>query len=875
MSAVAQPSGTVTLVFTDIEGSTRLLDDLGQDGYRDALADHREVIREAFGRYGGYEVDNQGDSFFYAFATATGAVGAVREAMAALGGGPIAVRVGVHTGQPGLDPPKYVGLDVHTAARIMAVGHGGQVVLSQSTRDLLDDSFALSDLGEHRLKDLSGPRRLYQLGADRFAPLKTLHRTNLPVPAAAFVGRERELDELGALLREGKRLLTLTGPGGVGKTRLALQAVAEAADSFPDGVWWVPLASLRDPGLVLSSVALALGVPEQPDRGLEETLIDVLSAGRAVLLLDNLEHLLPDAAASVATLRDARGATVVVTSRERLQLSGEHVYAVAPLAAPEAVELFCARTAALGFDTADADSVAELCSRLDNLPLAVELAAARAGLLAPAEILSRLGGRLDRLKGGRDADPRQQTLRATIAWSHDLLDSPERELFAALAVFTGGATIDAVEAVCNADLDVLTSLFDKNLVRRTGERVWMLETVREFASEQFAARPTADELGDRHAEYYLALAETLDRELRGSEQVQALERFASERENVRAAVERLLDRDSSKALRLVAALGRFWFTRGQYREGRELLGVALEQASTEATEARASALVGAGLFASEQGDNQVALGLLEEGLACARATGSTAVEANALSLLSFFSKFGRDEQMRLGEEAIAKARASGDRWLLGVVIGNHGEVMGRLGETEKATALIEEAYRLARGVGDVLMSGIALSNLAAHALAEGDSAVARARLDEALELARLIENTRGISYALADFGWLALLEGDLVRARSCFEEATAIARRLGVRSAGAYMIWGLAQVVAAAGDADRAARLAGAATAYGSPAKFDPTDSMPSVRHVDAARATLGEPAWQKAWAEGAELDFDAALGLAISLDPATLAAAE
>jgi len=257
MSAVAQPSGTVTLVFTDIEGSTRLLDDLGQDGYRDALAVHREVIRESFGRYGGYEVDNQGDSFFYAFTTATGAVGAVREAMAALDRGPIAVRVGVHTGEPGLDPPKYVGLDVHAASRIMAAGHGGQVVLSQSTRDLLDDSFALSDLGEHRLKDLSGPRRLYQLGADRFAPLKTLDRTNLPVPAAAFVGRERELDELGALLREGKRLLTLTGPGGVGKTRLALQAVAEAADSFPDGVWWVPLASLRDPGLVLSSVALA------------------------------------------------------------------------------------------------------------------------------------------------------------------------------------------------------------------------------------------------------------------------------------------------------------------------------------------------------------------------------------------------------------------------------------------------------------------------------------------------------------------------------------------------------------------------------------------------------------------------------------------
>ncbi len=874
MSAVAQPSGTVTLVFTDIEGSTRLLDDLGQDGYRDALADHREVIREAFGRYGGYEVDNQGDSFFYAFATATGAVGAVREAMAALDGGPIAVRVGVHTGEPGLDPPKYVGLDVHTAARIMAVGHGGQVVVSQSTRDLLDDSFALSDLGEHRLKDLSGPRRLYQLGAGRFAPLKTLHRTNLPVPATAFVGRERELDELAVILREGKRLLTLIGPGGVGKTRLALQAVAEAADSFPDGVWWVPLASLRDPGLVLSSVALALGVPEQHGRGLEETLIDVLSAGKAILLLDNLEHLLPAAAASVATLRDAGGATVVVTSRERLQLSGDHVYTVAPLAAPEAVELFFARTAALGFDAVDADSVAELCSRLDNLPLAVELAAARAGLLAPAEILSRLGGRLDRLKGGRDADPRQQTLRATIAWSHDLLDRSERELFAAFAVFTGGATIDAVEAVCNVDLDVLTSVFDKSLVRRTGERVWMLETVREFASEQFAAGSFADEVADRHAEYYLALAETLDRELHGPGQVQALERFASERENVRAAVERLLDRDSSKALRLVAALWRFWFMRSHYQEGRELLAAALEQAPVEATEARATALVGAGLLATQQGDNEVALGLLEEGLACARAAGSTLTEAQALSLLSFFTRFGRDEQIRLGEEAIAKARASGDRRLLGGMTGNLSSVMSRLGETEKAIALTEEAYRLLRGSGDVFGLGIAASGLAAVALEERDFAAARARLNEALELARLIEDMRGIGFAQEGFGWLELFQGNLVRAISYFEEAAAIARRLGGRRSSAEAIWGLAQVAAAAGDADRAARLAGAADAYGGPAGFDPTESFP-CGHVDTARAALGEPAWQKAWADGAELDFDAALGLAISLDPATLAAAE
>ena len=591
----------------------------------------------------------------------------------------------------------------------------------------------------------------------------------------------------------------------------------------------------------------------------------MLSAGRAIVLLDNLEHLLPAAAASVATLRDAGGATVVVTSRERLQLSGEHVYVVAPLAAPEAVELFGARTAALGFDSGDADSVAELCARLDNLPLAVELAAARAGLFAPAEILLRLGGRLDRLTGGRDADPRQQTLRATIAWSYDLLDQSERDLFAALAVFSGGATIDAVEAVCDADLDVLASLLDKSLVRKTGERVWMLETIREFASERLAADPAVDEFTDRHAAYYLSLAESWDREVRGPGQAAALERFAADRENLRAAVERTLSRNSPMAIQLVGALWAFWFMRGHYQEGRELLTAALEQAPAEAVEARASALVGAGLLAWEQGDSRVALGSLEEGLVCARAVGSTGIEANALTLLSHYRELGREERIRLGEEAIALARASGDRWLLGLVIGNQGSLMFELGETEKATALTEDAYRLCRSVGDASLSVLWLSNLAQEALRDGDSAAARVRLREALELARSIDDSRGIGAVVSNSGWVELFEGNLGRAAYYFEETAAIARRLGSRAYGADALWGFAQVAAAGGDAGRAASLAGAAAAYGGAAGFDPTDSIPSAGHVDAARAVLGEPAWQRAWAEGAELDFDAALRLAVN----------
>jgi predicted ATPase/class 3 adenylate cyclase len=856
------PTGTVTFVFTDVEGSTSLLNELGAGAYADALAGHRAVIREACTRNGGVEVDTQGDAFFFAFPTAPGALGAASEFTDQLAAnGQIRVRVGVHTGTPLLGEEGYVGHDVHRAARIAATGHGGQVLVSAATAALV--ALELTDLGEHRFKDLGAPERVFQLGSGEFPALKSLYRTNLPVPATTFVGRGSELEELGALLDRGVRLLTLTGPGGVGKTRLALQAVADAVDAFPDGVWWVPLASVRDPDLLLSSVALALGVPEQRGRELEESLIDVLSAGRAILLLDNVEHLLPRAAAKVATLRDAGGSAVVVTSRERLQLAGEHVYPVAPLVATEATELFSARTAALGHDAGDADSVAELCARLDNLPLAVELAAARTGLLAPAEILSRLGDRLDKLKGGRDADPRQQTLRATIGWSHDLLDRPERELFARLAVFAGGGTIEAVEAVCEADLDVLTSLLDKSLVRRSGDRLWMLETIREFASEQLSLSPAADDLRDRHASYYLALAESCDRELRGSGQVEALRRFASEREDLRVAFERLLERDPSAALRLVAALP-FSPMSAHFPDGRELLAAALARAPAEPTEARATALVASALLASEQGEIGQWRELLERALADARAVGSARVEAFALSLLSFTDAFGRDEQIRLGEEAITTARTYGDRWLLGLVTGNHGVLMFRFGELEAVTELTQEAYRLSRGVGDVALTALWLSNLAESALESGDIAEARRSLDESLELARLIDDTRTTGYAQSNLGWVELLEGDLERASSCFEEAAAIARRHGTPRAGANAIWGFAHIAAAGGDIDRAARLAGAATEVGRSIEYDPAVEIPFAPPLGDVRAALGEQAWQKAWDEGAALDLDAALRLAL-----------
>ena len=399
--------------------------------------------------------------------------------------------MGLHTGEPVVTEEGYVGIDVHRAARIAAAGHGGQVLLSQATCDLVADE-AVRDLGEHRLKDLSAPERLFQLGDAEFPRLKTLYQTNLPVPATPFLGRERELDEVvGLLRREDVRLLTLTGPGGTGKTRLALQAAAEVAEDAPDGVWWISLAPLRDPALALDAVAKALDVRERPGFALEETLVDALAAKRALLLIDNAEHLLPQVASDIARLRESGGPKLLVTSRERLQLQGEHAWSVPSLDEHDGtrpVHGAGARPAAgVHGDAGDRGAL-----RAPRQPPA----RARARGRARPDLLARAVARAARadgveLRGGRDADPRQQTLDATIRWSYDLLAPEERRLFARLAVFAGGCTYEAAEAVCDADADTLQSLIDKSLVRSReaagGERYWMLETIREFAATELEA----------------------------------------------------------------------------------------------------------------------------------------------------------------------------------------------------------------------------------------------------------------------------------------------------------------------------------------------------------------------------------------------------
>ena len=754
------PSGTVTFLFTDVEGSTRLLHELGAEGYAAALAEHRRVVREAFAAEEGAEVDTQGDAFFIAFPTAPGALRAVEAMLAGLAGGRIRLRMGLHTGTPFLAEEGYVGVDVNRAARIAAVGHGGQVLVSAATAALVGTD-RLRDLGAHRLKDLSAPERIYQLGDGDFAPLTSLHRTNLPVPATPFLGREHELAEVGALLaRDDVRLLTLTGPGGTGKTRLALQAVAEASERFPHGIFWVPLAPLRDPALVLDSAAAALG----GDGELHEQVADK----RLLLLLDNFEHVIDAAGSLAGVLAACPKLQLVVTSRELLRLPGEQAYPVPPLEPSDGETLFVARARAADPTFTPSGAVAELCERLDQLPLALELAAARARVLSPAQLLERLAGRLDLLKAGRAADPRQQTLRATIEWSHDLLHRDEQRLFARLAVFTGGCTLDAAETVCDADLDTLESLLDKSLVRvrvREGDRFWMLETIREFARERLAASDEEAELRDRHAAYYLALGDESVPHLRAHDRAWG-DRLEAELDNVRAALDRFEERGAwQQALRLGAALLELWGGRAHMTEGLQRLETALA-ADERPTAARAEALLAAADLAYGTGAIDLSRQRADAALGLSRRLGSTWVEAAAVSNLASIAS-GEGELARargLWEESARLFRESGDErnalFEDRLVAWMHAE----LGEHERAIELYHVTLQHARAIGDEYAQAHCLDGLGSLALEDGRLEDAAAMVLESYELYARLDDRYRIPIAVARMGGVLAADGQAAAA---------------------------------------------------------------------------------------------------------------
>ena len=726
------PDGTVTFLFTDVEGSTSLLGELGAAGYAEALAGHRRVLRGAFAAEAGVEVDTQGDAFFVAFPTAPGALRAAAVAQAGFAAGPVRVRMGIHTGTPLVAEEGYVGVDVNRAARIAACGHGGQVLVSASAAALLDPA-ELHDLGEHRLKDLSAPERIYQLGPETFPPLRSLYRTNMPIPATPFLGREHELADVVALLaREDARLLTLTGPGGTGKTRLGLQAAAEGADRQPDGVFWVPLAALRDPELVLAAAAQALGA--------KDSLAEHIGDKSLLLFFDNFEHVVGAAGGLSQLLAACPNLQLLVTSRELLRVPGEQAYPVPPLEPGDGTELFLARARAARPDFGADEAVTELCARLEQLPLALELAAARVRVLSPRQLLERLSGRLDLLKAGRGVDARQQTLRATIEWSYELLDTGEQQLFSQLAVFAGGCTLEAAEEVCEADLDTLQSLVDKSLVRvREGDRFWMLETIREYASERLEQSAGADELRRRHAEHFLALAEEAEPGVR-IYAPESLERLEREHDNVRAALDWLgTAGETQLVLRLAGSVEPFWFARGHFREGRRRLEAAL-RADARPTSARAWALTRAVELPGEGGDLAASnRPQIEEALALQREFGDLRGIAEATAALGYAVADGEGEWVQaraLFEEAIRVAHEAGDEQLVLWVTRSLAWTYHSMGDRERARELHEENLARARVLGSDRVTATTLGALAIVAVDEGRLDDAFAMLDEGLRIDR-------------------------------------------------------------------------------------------------------------------------------------------
>jgi predicted ATPase len=718
------PSGRVTLLFSDVEGSTRLIDELGEKGYVQALIEHRRLLRATFSAHGGVEVDTQGDAFLYAFRDPREAVAAAAQGQQALSAGPVKVRIGLHTGNVRLTGEGYAGRELHRAARIAASGHGGQVVLSAATRALVDGN--VSELGEHRLKDFPEPIALFQLGSERFPPLKTISNTNLPRPASSFIGRERETAEVAELARES-RLVTLTGPGGSGKTRLAIEAAAELVGAFKAGVFWVPLAAIRDPRAVVGTVSQTLGA--------KDGLAEHIGEGELLLLLDNLEQVI-DAAPELATLVEScPNLHLVVTSRELLRVRGEVEYPVPPLADHEAVTLFSERS-----HLEPDEPTGELCRRLDNLPLAVELAAARTSVLSPAQILDRLSHRLDVLKGGRDTETRQQTLRATIEWSHDLLEERDQQLFARLGVFSGGFTLAAAEEVADADLDVVQSLVDKSLVRHTSARFWMLETIREYALEQLEESSDAAHIRRRYADHYLSFAEEACASTNEfvTDRVW-LDRLEREHDNLRAVLAWLeAAGETQQVLELTGALANFWGARGFIAEGFRRLERALAQDEAP-TAPRARALnAAADLGGLGRGDPAAAVHWGEQGLALHRALGNRWGAANALFLLAHAACDRRDferarelveESRTLFEEVGDERWAAAATWIL-------GWAHSGLGNLERSIACYETALERARAADLPTLRSLALYSLSGKLLNAGQARAALTLASEAYEVDR-------------------------------------------------------------------------------------------------------------------------------------------
>jgi len=878
------PRGTVTFLFTDIENSTLMMQEMG-DRYPAAQTAHHAILREAFQSNEGHELRTEGDSFFCVFASAIDACSAAAAAQRALAshhwehGQGLRVRMGLHTGEAPLVGNEYIGLDVHHAARVAGAAHGGQVLVSETTRGLIEGNLKaglkLRDLGPHRLKDLAGSARLYQLVIeglrDTFPPLRTLdgNHNNLPTQLTSFVGRSAAVAE-GKRLLQNTRLLTLTGPGGIGKTRLSLQMAAESFTDFPGGAYFVPLSAVADPELVASAVAQVLGIPVAGSRTPLESVVDYLHDKTILLVLDNFEQLLP-AAAPIASqiLQAGPGVKLLVSSRTVLRVYGEQELAVQPLGLPdpkalpglaaltqfEAVKLFIERAVSVKPDftatNENAPAIAGICERVDGLPLAIELAAARIKLFSPQALLTRLEKSLSVLgSGARDLPDRQQTLRGAIDWSYDLLDEPQQRLLNRFAVFARGGSAAQAELVCGPGEEVggdvlsgLDDLADHSLLRRLPDfeepRLLMLQTIREYAGERLEKSDEADLIRDRHADAFCSLAATAAPNLFGEDQKMWLDRLELDHDNFRAALDWCVAHDdATRAMGLAGSFWRFWQMRGHLHEGRTRLETILAMRPRDQNpDARARALEAAGGIAYWQGDMPAALAFYDECLDLRRAGDDRRELANAIYNASFPTVVDRrdlDRSQVLLAEALQIYRELADdagisqcQW----AIGNLWFFKAGYGE---AIAALDEAIELFRKAGNQFSLGWALHTRALCALSTDDVAGARRYVGEAMRLFAKAGDLSGMALMLDDASEVSLVEG---------ERAAAIQ-------------------LASAASVHQAASGAG----LGSLLNLDERSHGRRIRHEDVS----GE-ADEGAWARGQAMTIEQAVTLVLGGHPATV----
>ena len=855
-SAMSLPSGTVTFLFTDIEGSTRLWEQQ-PEAMRDALARHDTLLRSAIEDNSGVVFKTVGDAFCAAFSTALDALKAALAAQCALHAAThtadlsLRVRMAMHTGAAELRDNDYFGQPLSRVARLLSAGHGGQTLLSDVahnlTQDTLPPAVLLRSLGEHRLKDLGRPEPVFQLIhpdlPSEFPPLKSLNNAdmpnNLPQQVTSFIGREQEIEAVKFLL-DRTRLLTLTGSGGCGKTRLALQVAADILEKYPEGVWLVELAALTDPTLVVQTVAQTLNVTEEPGKPRLQTLLGALASRRLLIILDNCEHLL-DACAHLADalLTSCHDVHILASSREGLGIAGETLYRIPSLSLPdlkqtatpaslfayESVRLFVDRSAAAlpAFTVTDANAyaLASVCHRLDGIPLAIELASARVRSLSLEEINARLDNRFRLLTGGsRTALPRQQTLRALIDWSYDLLNPQEKRLFCRLSVFAGGWTLEAAAEVgMDAGeeweaLDLLTSLIDKSLVvtepaqfEEEHTRYHLMETVRQYARDRLMEGEGVDLIRGRHQAYFAALAEAAAPHLAGPNATHWLRQLESEHSNLRTAIEWGND---DVALGIAVRLFRFWEVRGHYTEGRKLLAETLSRHGAQTRSAlRASALNAAGVLAGTQSDQSAARALLEESLTINRELGNKQGIAHALGNLSTLAVDQGDYTVAqlLLEQCLSLLQDLNDKRGIARSLGSLGSFHFRRGDHMKACQVVEQSLALYRELDDKRGISRSLGNLSIFASDQGNYAVAQSLQEAALAIDRELGNKRSLANSLHGLGCIALEQGDYVSARPLQEESLILCREIGDKMGIARALLNLGYIAFGEGDSTTACSL--------------------------------------------------------------------